>query len=366
MTTTDAEFERREFLANIVESSQDAVIGKTLDGTVTSWNRAAEEMFGYGSDEIIGRSILVLFPPELAAEEGVILSQIRAGERIEHHETVRVRKDGGRIDVSLTVSPVRDAAGAVIGVSKIVRDVTEHNAMRRRMAEMQSELLHLSRLNDMGQLATAFAHELNQPLSAISAYIGGVRRLIESGDMARALEGCDRAGAQVVRAGEVIRRLRDFVRKGDGRRRDEDLRQIVDEAITLALLDAHSDGVEIVSAVAGNAASAFIDKVQVQQVLVNLLRNAAEAMAGTARKRLTISTRRLPGDKVEIAVADTGAGLSEEVVARLFQPFVTTKATGMGVGLSLCRSIVESMGGEISAENGSDGGAVFRFTVPAV
>jgi two-component system sensor kinase FixL len=230
---------------------------------------------------------------------------------------------------------------------------------------MQSELLHLSRLNDMGQLATAFAHELNQPLSAISAYIGGVRRLIESGDMARALEGCDRAGAQVVRAGEVIRRLRDFVRKGDGRRRDEDLRQIVDEAITLALLDAHSDGVEIVSAVAGNAASAFIDKVQVQQVLVNLLRNAAEAMAGTARKRLTISTRRLPGDKVEIAVADTGAGLSEEVVARLFQPFVTTKATGMGVGLSLCRSIVESMGGEISAENGSDGGAVFRFTGPA-
>jgi two-component system sensor kinase FixL len=367
MTTSGGELERgdREFLANIVESSQDAVIGKTLDGVVTSWNRAAEGMFGYAAAEMIGHSILILFPPELQHEEAQILAQIRAGERVEHYETVRLRKDGQQVEVSLTVSPVRNAAGAVIGVSKIVRDISEQKLLRQRLAETQSELLHISRLNDMGQLASAFAHELNQPLSAISAYIGGTRRLIQSGDTERALEGCDRAAAQVARAGEVIRRLREFVRKGDGQRCEEPLGQTIDEAFGLVMLDARRDGVLIDVDIAADAERAFIDKVQIQQVLVNLLRNATEAIAGSARKQVSVTARR-HGDKIEIAVADTGPGLPDEVLEKLFQPFVTTKLSGMGVGLSLCRGIIESQGGAISATNGPDGGAVFRFTVPAV
>jgi two-component system sensor kinase FixL len=354
----------RELLASIVENSQDAVIGKTLDGVVTSWNKAAEEIFGYPARDILGQPIVILFPPELIAEEPMILQQVRRGERIEHYETVRLHRDGRRLDVSLTVSPIRDATGRVIGASKIVRDITEQKALRTRLAEVQGQLLHVSRLNDMGQLASAFAHELNQPLSAISAYIGGTRRLIEAGDTERAIEGCDRAVAQVARAGEVIRRLREFVSKGDGQRQTEDLAQTIEESLSLLLLDVQREGLETEVRVAEDARTAFIDKVQTQQVLVNLFRNAAEAMAGSSPKRLDVTTRRR-GDRIEIEVADSGPGLSEEVLARLFQPFTTTKAGGMGVGLSLCRSIIESQGGEISAENRAAGGAVFRFTVPA-
>jgi two-component system sensor kinase FixL len=353
----------RELLASIVESSQDAVIGKTLEGVVTSWNKAAEDIFGYPAQEILGQSIVILFPPELAAEEPMILQQVRRGERIAHHETVRLHKDGRRLDVSLTVSPIRDATGQVIGASKIVRDISEQNALRARLADVQSQLLHVSRLNDMGQLASAFAHELNQPLSAISAYIGGARRLIENGDTQRAIEGCDRAAAQVARAGEVIRRLREFVGKGDGKRQVEDLGEAIEEALSLVLIDAQREGLETEVQVAEDARAAFIDKVQVQQVLVNLFRNAAEAMASVSPKRLQIATRR-QGDRIAVEVADSGPGLSEVVLARLFEPFTTTKASGMGVGLSLCRSIIESQGGEISARN-SAAGAVFTFTVPA-
>jgi two-component system, LuxR family, sensor kinase FixL len=367
MQSSKAELARGdpEFLASIVESSQDAVIGKTLDGKVTSWNRAAEEIFGYSAAEMMGQPILILFPPELTSEEEQILGQVRRGERIQTYETVRVAKGGRRVDVSLTVSPVRDPSGTVVGASKIVRDITAQKVLSARLAEVQSELLHISRLNDMGQLATAFAHELNQPLSAISAYIGGTRRLIEAGDIERALEGCDRAVAQVARAGEVIRRLRDFVRKGDERRGVEDLGRTIDESVALVLLDARRDGVNIDIRIADDAREAFADRVQVQQVLVNLLRNAAEAMSETERKTILVMTRRLTRQQIEVEVADSGPGLPQSVLDRLFQPFNTTKPTGMGVGLALCRNIVESQGGEICAQNGASGGAVFRFTLPA-
>ncbi len=354
----------REFLASIVESSQDAVIGKSLDGVVTSWNRAAEEIFGYSASEIVGRAIMVLFPPELADEEPLILEQLRRGERIEPYETVRLTKDGRRIDVSLTVSPVRDASGQVVAASKIVRDITEQRALRLKLVELQNALFHVSRLNDMGQLASAFAHELNQPLSAISAYVGGARRLIETGDTERALEGCDKAMAQVARAGEVIRRLRGFVGKTDGHRAVEDLEQTVNEAVALISIDPRRDALATDLRFADDARSAFIDKVQIQQVLVNLFRNAAESMAESPRKQLTVTTRRV-GDKIQIEVADTGPGFAESALSKPFQPFATTKPSGMGVGLSLCRSIVESQGGEISARNAKSGGAVVTFTVPA-
>ncbi len=353
-----------ELLASIVEGSQDAVIGKTLDGIVTSWNRAAEEIFGYSAREIIGKPIILLFPAELADEERMILARMRRGERTAHYETVRMAKDGHRIDVSLTVSPIRDPSGAVVGASTIVRDITEQKMLRARLAEVQGQLLHVSRLNDMGQLASAFAHELNQPLSAISAYVGGARRLIEKGDTQRALEGCDKAAAQVARAGDVIRRLRDFVGKSNSRRCPEDLGLAIEEAVALALIGAKNEGLHTELSLADDARRAFIDKVQTQQVLVNLFRNALEAMAGVSPKRLTIATRRR-GDRIEIEVADSGPGLADEVMQRLFEPFTTTKPTGMGVGLSLCRSIIESQGGDISAANAPAGGAVFRFTVPA-
>lgn len=354
----------RELLANIVESSHAGVIGKDLSGIVTSWNKAAEEIFGYSSEEMIGRSVLTIFPPDLVAEETMILAMLRRGERIEHYETRRLGKDHRPIDISLTVSPICDADGKVIGASKIVRDITEQKRLRARLDEVQSELLHVSRLNDMGQLASAFAHELNQPLSAIVSYLGGVRRLVEMGDIARAIEGCERASAQVARIGDVVRRLRQFVGKGEAVRLIEDLAPIVEDAANLALIGSRTSGLKVEMHLAPDARCAFIDKVQIQQVLVNLIRNAAEAMSTSMVKELRIESRRRAIGMIELDVIDSGPGLSPDIADRLFQPFATTKATGMGVGLSLCRNIIEAHGGEITAQNCASGGAIFRFTLP--
>jgi two-component system sensor kinase FixL len=269
------------------------------------------------------------------------------------------------IDVSISVSPVRDEDGRIVGASKIARDITERKAVRARLDQLQSELIHVSRLNDMGQVAAGLAHELNQPLSAISNYIAGAQKLIERGELERAIEGCERAAAQVARAGEVIRRLRDFVEKAETQRRPERLDAVIEESRALALLGGRGDGVEVEIAIAPDAGRALMDRIQIQQVLVNLIRNAAEAMAGGAVKRLTVCSRRSPAEMVEVSVTDTGPGLSDAIKARLFQPFSTTKPTGMGVGLSICRSIVEAHGGRIEAEANADGGATFRFTLPS-
>ena len=287
----------RDLLASIVESSQDAVIGKTLEGLVTSWNKAAEGMFGYPATEIIGRPIVMLFPPELADEEPMILQRVRRGERIEHYETVRLHRNGRRLDVSLTVSPIRNGTGQVIGASKIVRDITEQKALRVRLAEVQSQLLHVSRLNDMGQLASAFAHELNQPLSAVSAYIGGARRLIETGDTERAIEGCDRAAAQVAWAGEVYAGCVRFVSKGDGHRRAEDLGQAIDEAASLLLVDAQRAGMQIEEC--GSARTrAWPSSIRCRSnrcwSVSSLAQRRRGAMAGRSRSSVfAVTTRRL-------------------------------------------------------------------------
>jgi len=352
-------------LASIVENSHDAIVGKTLDGIVTDWNPAAAALFGYAAAEIVGRPVAVLFPPELLAEEAVILARLRRGERIDHYETVRRRKDGQDIWVSLSVSPIRDPAGAVVGASKIARDISEQRAVRARLDELQAELLHVSRLNDMAQMAQALAHELNQPLSAASNYLMGTRKLIEKGETARAVQGCEQAAAQVARAGDVIRSLRDFVRKDHHRREALDLMQVVEESCSLALIGAQAAGVRARFEAGEGPMIAVFDKVQIQQVVVNLVRNAVEAMGGQERRDLSVRAAPAGEGVYEVTIADTGPGLSEAVRARLFQPFTTTKPAGMGVGLSLCRNIIEDHGGRIRADNGVDGGAVFRFTLPA-
>jgi two-component system, LuxR family, sensor kinase FixL len=342
--------------------ARDAVTGEAVGFALTQWSETAEKVLGIAPEEVLDQPFACIFISELTGEARSLFDQLSQGRAIDRYETVKVLHDGRTLDVELSAGPIYDASGRLIGSLCTVRNITEQKALRARLAEVQSELLHVSRLSDMGQLASAFAHELSQPLSAISAYIGGTRRLIETGDTERALEGYDRAVAQVARAGEVIRRLREFVRKSDGQRVPEDLGEVIGEAMALVLGDARREGLVTEVRVADEARTAIIDRVQIQQVLVNLFRNAVEAMAGRSRKHLTVTTRRV-GAAIEVEVADSGPGLADEVLARLFQPFVTTKASGMGVGLSLCRNIIESQGGEISARNGTSGGAVFRFTV---
>ena len=349
-------------LAAIVGSSHDAIIAKTMDGIVTDWNAAAETMFGYTAAEMIGQPIVVLFPQERIAEEAAILERIRRGEHAETFETTRRRKDGRVIPVAVTISPILDASGAIVGASKIVRDLSERQDRERRLNELQAELVHLSRLTELGQMVSALAHEVNQPLTAMSNYLGAVRRLIAAGNQQAALQAVDRIEDQGDRARQIIRRLRDQVTKREPERRVESLSKTIEEASSLALLGI-GQGLKLDIRVDDDADEAVIDKVQIQQVLLNLVRNAAEAMDGSAQRELSIATARA-GGMVEISVADTGPGLPESVRARLFEPFVTTKPNGMGIGLSVSRTIIEAHGGEIRAERGAGGGTVFRLTVP--
>ena len=355
----------QQHLASIVDSSEDAIVGKTLDGVVTSWNRAAETIFGYTAQEMIGQTITVLLPPDRVHEEAMILERLRRGERLRHFETVRLRKDGSAVAVSLSVSPIRDPTGAIIGASKIVRDVTAERQSQMRIQELQAELAHVARLSTMGQMASAIAHELNQPLTAVGNYAGALARMLAGSgvDPQRAAEIVGRIRQQNARAGEVIRRLREHVAKRSTTRRREEVNTVVSEAVELGLVGTRHRGVHTKVQLDPAVAAAMIDSVQIGQVIVNLVRNAAEAMEACETRELTVSTHAEQG-WVEIAVADTGPGIAPEIADRLFQPFVTSKAAGLGLGLSICRELVEAHAGRLSASPRATGGMVFVMRLP--
>lgn len=357
--------EQRAFLAAIVDSSNDAIISKTLDGKVTTWNRAAEELFGYSADEMIGTPVTRLFPEDRLHEEAQILDRIRAGHALEHYETVRIKKDGTLVDVSVTVSPVRDVNGNVIGASKTVRDITEKKQAEARLQTLSAELSHVARLSEMGQVSAAIAHELNQPLTAVLNYTNVAKRLIASTDAAskaKSYEAVSKAGEQALRAGQIIRRLRDFVEKRESTRTLEDINAVTEDALALGLIG--TADIKVVTAFAPDLNPVLIDKVQIQQVLVNLLRNAAEAMAESERQELTVTTAAVNGGSIQVSVADTGCGVPDDLAERLFRPFVTTKTGGMGIGLAISRSIIESHGGRLTMVPNPGGGTVFQFILP--
>jgi two-component system sensor kinase FixL len=371
---TDLQLERaihasqRAFLAAIVDSSNDAIISKTLDGRITSWNRAAEDLFGYTAAEMIGGPITRLFPEDRIAEEADILERVRAGFATEHYETIRIKKDGTPVDVSVTVSPILDSVGTVIGASKTVRDISERKQAEARLQTVSAELSHVARVSEMGQVSAAIAHELNQPLTAVLNYANVAKRLIASSDpaaKAKSYEAVSKASEQAMRAGQIIRRLRDFVEKRESSRTLEDINAVVEDAIALGLIGTRMGEIEITLAFAPDLPPVLADKVQIQQVLVNLLRNAAEAMAQSERRELTVTTDRSNGTGVLVSVSDTGCGVPADLAERLFRPFVTTKSGGMGIGLAISRSIIESHGGRLTMVPNPGGGTVFQFILPA-
>lgn len=481
-------------LAAIVSSSDDAIIGKTIDGIVIDWNRGAETIFGYGADEMIGKPISLLLPPGMEDEEADILERIKSGEQIDHFETRRQRKDSAIIDVSVTISPVYDDGGLLIGASKVarditaakksqqqllereahlqsvldtvpdamvvidtrgimqsfsataerlfgytpneavgrnvsklmpepyssqhdsflarylatgekriigvgrvvvgrrkdgstfpmelavgemrsgdrrfftgfVRDLTEPQQTQQRMQDLQAELIFMSRFTALGEMASTLAHELNQPLTAVASYLNGARRLLDGGktdDVPMVRDAIDSAAEQALRAGQIIKRLREFVARGESDRRGEDLLKLIEEASALAQVGAKEGGARVSFAFDPRVQLVMVDKVQIQQVILNLMRNALEAMQEVERRELTVAALSVDAETVEISVTDTGPGIAPEIAAKLFQPFMTTKQDGMGVGLSISRTIVEAHGGKLWAEPNPQGGTIFRLTL---
>ena len=250
-----------------------------------------------------------------------------------------------------------------------IRDLTERQKTESRLQELQSELVHISRLTAMGEMASTLAHELNQPLSAISNYLKGSRRLLEAQTDERSAmmrDALDKAAEQAIRAGQIIRRLRDFVARGESERRVENITKLVEEASALALVGAKDQAIRVRFRFDPSVELVLADKIQIQQVLLNLMRNAVEAMQDSRQAELLLAAAPADNDMVRITVADTGSGIAPDVASQLFQPFVTTKQQGMGVGLSICRTIVESHGGQIWAEPNPGGGTVFHFTLRGV
>ncbi len=358
-------------LAQIVQSSDDAILSKTLEGTITSWNTAAERIFGFSAAEAIGQHISILIPTDRLAEEESIIAQLKAGRDINHYDTVRRRKDGTEIFVSLSVSPIRDGAGKIVGASKIARDVTGKKRAEARTRALQSELAHVARLSAMGQMTAGIAHEINQPLTAITNYVNAARRTLssmpsgqEDGAIERAQEMLEKAARQIIRAGGIVRNLRNFVEKREGCRAPENLNEVIEESIALAFAGAADSNIKLHFHLAPSLPTVMIDRIQIEQVLVNLIRNSIEAMAPVKKKILTLETALDSDGCAQITVTDTGPGLPPEVTERLFQPFVTTKEKGMGIGLSICQSIVDDHGGRIWALPAASVGTAFRIRLP--
>jgi PAS domain S-box-containing protein len=276
------------------------------------------------------------------------------------------RPDGQHRVVRADGEVIAGADGTASKISCTLQDITERKAADAQLHELQAELAHFARLNTIGHMASGLAHELNQPLSAISNYLKGSRRMLDdrSDELSSQLRtALGNASDQAIRAGEIVRRLRDFVARHETEFLIESARKLVEETGSLALVGVKDAGVQVRFSFDPSVDLVLVDKIQIQQVLLNLLRNAIEAMQVSEQRRLAVSTESVERDMVLISVADTGRGIDAEVAAKLFQPFVTIKQHGMGVGLSICRTIIESHGGQIWFDPNPEGGTIFRFTL---
>src|SRR3990167_367929 len=358
-------------LQSILQTVPDAMIIIDEQGRVESLSATAERLFGYAKSEVIGRNVdMLMASPHHEQHDAYLKRYLATRERriigIGRVVTGR-RKDGSTFPMHLTVGELQsDDRHYFTG---FIRDLTDQQLTESRLRELQSEVTHMSRFMALGEMASTLAHEINQPLTAIANYLKGSRRLLErmTGEEARVLrEAVGKAADQALRAGAIIRRLREFVARGESERRIESLPKLIEDASTLALIGAKENAVRVSFRLDPALDLVLADRIQIQQVLVNLIRNAIEILSeGGQSEELDIATTSVGDDMVEVSVADTGDGIAPEVMARLFQPFATTKRKGMGLGLSICRTIVEAHGGKIWVDSRQDGGTIFRFTLRA-
>jgi two-component system, LuxR family, sensor kinase FixL len=357
-------------IRSILSTVQDAMVVIDPDGIILSFSAAAERMFGYSEADVLGENVDMLMPsPDRERHDGYLERYRRTGERriigIGRVTTAR-RRDGSTFPIELSIGEAR--AGEERLFTGFIRDLTERQQTQRRLQDLQGELGHVSRVSAMGTLAAALAHELNQPLSAISTYMEASRDLLDqelTPEITELLkEAFNETAAQSIRAGQIVRRLRDFIARGESERRVESLYKLVIEANALALAGGGDRGLDMLLDIDSAGDAVLVDRIQVQQIFLNLVRNAVEAMEGRPVKKLEIRSRR-EDEQVHVIVADSGPGLDQDIRSKLFEPFQSTKDSGMGLGLSICRTMIEAQGGRIWAEQSPLGGTAFHFTLIA-
>jgi two-component system sensor kinase FixL len=362
---------REAHLQSILDTVPEAMIVIDERGIIQSFSSAAERLFGCRAAEAIGQNVSTLMPaPYHENHDAYLQRYLNTGERRIigiGRVVVGQRKDGSTFPMELAVGEMK--SGDQRFFTGFIRDLTERQQTEARLQELQSELVHISRLTAMGEMASTLAHELNQPLSAIANYLKGSRRLLEgaSDEKSAAMrDALDKAADQAMRAGHIIRRLRDFVARGESERRVESITKLVEEASALALVGVKDLGIRVQFQFNPEIDLVIADRVQVQQVVLNLIRNAMDAMETSQTRDLIVAIAPADGGQVRISVTDSGSGISPEIAEQLFQPFITTKRHGMGVGLSISRAIVEAHNGRIWVEPNPTGGTIFHFTLAVV
>lgn len=351
------------------ETMRDAFVQTDMDGTILDLNDAFCDMLGYSADELRAISYRDLTPErwhgvDAAQVSGSVLTR---GYSDVYEKEFR-RKDGAAFPVELRVMLSRDAGGRPETMWAIVRDLTERKQYEEHLRTMRDQLAHVGRVSELAQVSAGIAHELNQPLAAMMNYSNVAKRLIATREIAhleRAQRAMAKAADQAERAGVIIRRMRGFIEKRDTKRTLENVNIIVEEAVALGLLGTQGDGITTDLQLGDDLPLVYVDRVQIQQVIVNLMRNAIEAMAQSPRREITLATTLNAENEVVISVGDTGPGLSKEAVDRIFMPFFTTKPGGMGIGLVISQSIFEAHGGRITVDSNPGRGALFQCRLPA-
>lgn len=354
----------------LIAVAVDGIVVIDEKGIVKIYNEACEHLFGYRREEVIGNPLAMLMPePDRARHQHYVSRYITTEQKRIigiGREIAGRRKDGSTFPMYISVGEGRLDGGRIfVG---IIHDISERKARERRIEELQRGLQHVARLSALGQLASAIAHELNQPLAACLNYANAAQRTLadiggDAASLARA--ATEKIGVQITRADEIIRRLREFVGKREQNRVPIDINHTVGEAIALGLIGSVGSAVPVETRLAPDLPPVTADRIQIQQVLINLMLNAIDALQGVPQPRLCIATSRQSDGNIRMTVVDNGTGMSDDTWRSLFQPFVTTKPNGAGMGLSICRTIVESHGGRMWAEAAPEGGMIFHITIPA-